>query len=51
MDSPIVTQNQSAGPVMPGKWVPNAANFCAESHDWNLGFCPASSQLYRAADG
>jgi hypothetical protein len=33
---------------LPSKWVPNAAETLADSHDAYFGFCPANSQLYRA---
>jgi hypothetical protein len=33
--------------LMPFKWVPNAAETLADSHDGHFGFCPANSQLYR----
>jgi hypothetical protein len=32
---------------MPFKWVPNAAETLADSHEGHFGFCPANSQFYR----
>jgi hypothetical protein len=35
--------------LMPFKWVSNAAETLANFHDGHFEFCPAKSQLYRAA--
>jgi hypothetical protein len=35
--------------LMPFKWVSNAAETLANFHDGHFEFCPAMSQLYRAA--